>query len=243
MLESKEKDLEKFWWITARGEILRALLNEYISTGDNKILDVGSGMGCNTVFFSDLSLRKGIYGIDILKGESECAMKKGYKKILNADIETFSFQGDSDYKDFNIVIAADILEHLKNDRGTLEKIHGIMSDRGTLLVTVPANGFLWSQHDITLGHLRRYSRESLSNLITEAGFKIERISYFNFFFFVPILMMRSLGKCLRLNQKEYFKPLPRVINKLFAGIFSAEKHLLAKFDLPAGVSLVCIARK
>ncbi|MBF0216858.1 MAG: methyltransferase domain-containing protein [Candidatus Omnitrophica bacterium] len=243
MLESKEKELEKFWWIIARGEILRALLNKYILTGDNKVLDVGSGMGCNSVFFSDLSLSRGIYGIDILKGESECALKKGYKKILNADIETFSFEGDGDYRDFDIVIAADILEHLKSDKGTLEKIHGIMSARGTLLVTVPANGFLWSQHDITLGHLRRYSRKSLSKLITEAGFKIERVSYFNFFFFVPILLMRSLGKLLRLKQQEYFKPLPRIINRLFTGIFLAEKHLLRKFDLPAGVSLVCIARK
>ena len=58
-----------------------------------------------------------------------------------------------------------------------------LSDKGVILVTVPAFPFLWSRHDERHHHFRRYTRKTLAEVAAKAGLKVRYSSYFNFFLF------------------------------------------------------------
>jgi hypothetical protein len=48
-----------------------------------------------------------------------------------------------------------------------------------VLISVPAFDWLWSQHDETFGHLRRYTAERLERVVRAAGLVPERTTYTN----------------------------------------------------------------
>ena len=46
---------------------------------------------------------------------------------------------------FDLIVLADVLEHLKNDKIELSKLEKCLKKRGMILITVPANKFLFSK--------------------------------------------------------------------------------------------------
>ncbi len=50
---------------------------------------------------------------------------------------------------------------------------------GTFLVAVPADPRLWSDHDVAVDHVRRYTRETLSSVLHRGGFDIAAMTSWN----------------------------------------------------------------
>ena len=147
---------------------------------------------------------------------------------------------------FDIVTALDILEHIQDDKNALLEIFRVLRHNGILVITVPANRFLWGSFDITMAHKRRYSLPELNNKLTSANFKIKKISYFSFSVFLPTAI-------LRIMQNSFLKPcvpktplviLPKLENKILLFIMKSENLLINKgFNFPFGVDIVCVATK
>lgn len=72
---------------------------------------------------------------------------------------------------FDTIIYVDVLEHVEDDSGELERAAGHLSPRGRLIVLCPAHQWLFTPFDAALGHYRRYNRGSL----TSAGPKSLRL--------------------------------------------------------------------
>jgi hypothetical protein len=67
-----------------------------------------------------------------------------------------------------------------------------------------------------------------------------KISYFNTILFPLAVAVRLKDKLLG-NQSEAGTGVPpALINKLLTAIFSAERFLVKHFNLPFGVSLLCV---
>lgn len=81
-------------------------------------------------------------------------------------------------------VLMDVLEHVDDDVGLLQTVGRLLAPEGQLLITVPAHAFLWSEHDVFLGHRRRYSRQHLRGVIERAGLNIGECFHF---FFIPYL--------------------------------------------------------
>ena len=75
-------------------------------------------------------------------------------------------------------VLMDVLEHVKDDVGLLRDVDRILAPSGELLITVPAHAFLWSQHDVFLGHFRRYTHDMLHEAVRKAGFEALEAFYF-----------------------------------------------------------------
>src|SRR6478752_83538 len=73
----------------------------------------------------------------------------------------------------------DVLEHVRDDAGSLRAIHRRLRPGGALLLTVPANPWMWSAHDSAHHHFRRYTRKQLKELFLRAGLEVQLLSYFN----------------------------------------------------------------
>ena len=89
----------------------------------------------------------------------------------------------------------------------------------------------------------RYSKKSLRKILEEAGFKVERLSYFNSILF-PLILVQRLGSKL-FNKKLSAHPStpPKIINWLFREIFSQEARILKSINLPIGLSIIAVATK
>ena len=112
---------------------------------------------------------------------------------------------------------------------------------GVILITVPAYQRLWSRHDEAAHHVRRYSREELVKKIKKAGFKIEYLTYFNTFLFLPEAVFRFLkigGK----SGSDLFK-FGKFFNFILSLIFSSELFFLKITPFPFGLSILCVAKK
>lgn len=77
------------------------------------------------------------------------------------------------------VILPNVLEHVEDDRGLLTGIHKFLPADGTLLLFVPALPRLFGTLDEQFGHFRRYTRPELREKLERAGFRVERLRYFN----------------------------------------------------------------
>jgi SAM-dependent methyltransferase len=94
---------------------------------------------------------------------------------------------------FDVIVLLDVLEHVQDDRGFLHDLVGRhLRDDGLLLASVPAHQVLFTQHDVALGHHRRYSADSLRDVLESAGLKIRTAGSL----FGSLIVPRVLGKVL-----------------------------------------------
>ena len=232
--------LESFyWWFVARRRLLDWLVGE-ISREFKRptILDVGCGTGINSRVL-------GKYGDTISSDASEEALGfsrgRGIERLVRSHVESLPFAAST----FDVITALDVLEHINDDLRALDELLRVTKDGGALIITVPAYGFLWSEHDEALHHRRRYAASELRNKLTNAGFEVERITYYITFLFFPILLMRfaqSLSK-KSIHAKTSHVILPKWLNSLLIAILGFERVLLRWMNFPFGVSIVCLARK
>ena len=90
----------------------------------------------------------------------------------------------------DIILAMDVLEHIKEDHAALKEWRNTLKPDGLLLITVPAFQHLWSSHDIFLGHYKRYNNKSLNDLANSAGLEAVRIHLY-FFFYISFSLFPS----------------------------------------------------
>jgi SAM-dependent methyltransferase len=232
--------LESFyWWFVARRHLLESFVKSIARDFKQPtILDVGCGTGIN---YSVLSKYGDTFSTDASEEALAFSKSRGTSGLARSHIESLPFASST----FDIVTALDVLEHVDDDLKALGEILRVTGAGGVLVVTVPAYGFLWSEHDEALHHRRRYAASELRNKLTNAGFEVERISYYITLLFFPILFMRFVQSVSKksIQAKTSHIVLPGWLNSLLVGILGFERMLLRMINLPFGVSIVCLARK
>ena len=131
------------------------------------------------------------------------------------------------------VVCLNVLEHIAEERRALENARTILAPTsGKLCLLVPAHPSLFSPLDEKLGHQRRYTKRSLTEALTGAGFRVESVSWFN------LLGMPGWwlnGKVLRRDRLPPFQLA--VYNALSRVAIPAERLI----GPPVGLSLIAIA--
>src|SRR5437763_1736449 len=91
---------------------------------------------------------------------------------------------------FDVITVLDVLEHTDDDLAALREVRRVAKPGALVISTVPAYGFLWSEHDEALQHRRRYSAHELRNKMTVSGMDVERSTYFVTLLFWPVFAVR-----------------------------------------------------
>lgn len=233
-------ELEKeYWWFVARRHLLATTLKRLVATqGTHRILDLGAGTGGNQQVLEAFGQT---FGCDISPTAVRYAQRNGVARLALCDLESLCYASES----FDLITALDILEHLPDDLRGLSEIHAICRPGGYLVVMVPAYGFLWSEHDEALHHVRRYTAWELRNKMTLAGFEVVRSTYFITTFFFPILAYRILQNIFKRSvyPKTTYVRLPGWLNRLLVVMLRLEQFLLRWVNLPFGVSVLCVGQK
>ena len=227
----------KHWWHVGKYDcIVRLLRRTTISRP--KLLELGSSFGflaklCNE-FADSFALD---HNYDVIK------MGK-YKPSICGDAMKLPLKNQG----FDIVIALDLLEHLKSDSSCVQEVIRVLKPKGKFFIWVPAYPILWSDLDEIGNHYRIYTPRSLKTLLcTFPDIKIIKFTHINFFLFIPILVSRIFQKILKKKFKtistESMKIPPEPINYILKKIFLLESRLVYRLNFPIGVSLIAIVEK
>ena len=147
---------DSHWWFKARREIIFDALKRYVSpNGKSMIAEIGCGTGGNLKF---LKKWYRVIGVDISPEAVRYSSERVDCEVLLGD---FREKLIDRWKNIDAVILPDIIEHIDDDASFLGDIVSNLRVGGVILITVPAYAYLWSTHDVILGHKRRYSPSQL----------------------------------------------------------------------------------
>jgi SAM-dependent methyltransferase len=151
-----------------------------------RLLEVGSGSGriLSSIRAADPAIQ--LTGIDLSQEQTELA------RSTHPDIEFVCGNGESlPFADasFDYVIFFDYLEHIERPRASLAEMRRVLKPGGFLHLVCPAerqsiyglSSWLFRRHfkETTAGHIQRFSRRELDQLVNETGLSIcgRRYSY------------------------------------------------------------------
>jgi methionine biosynthesis protein MetW len=157
------------------------MIFQLIEPGE-KILDVGCGTGR---LAEQLRIKKNCYVVGIERDELEAKFaEQRCDKLLLADVEKIEdipFQ--TGY--FDVIIFADVLEHLLNPELVLQKFKKYLSSNGYIFLSVPnvANWYIrlqllagiWNYKEVGLldkTHIRFFTLKSVKEMIQRCGYTI-----------------------------------------------------------------------
>lgn len=227
---------QSHWWFCARREILSDQIRALRLPPDARILEVGCGTGGNLQMLAQFGL---VTGLEPDEPSRRYAQEVSGACVLQGALPASLPKFDGP---FDLVAALDVIEHLDDDAASLVAISRLLKPGGTLLTTVPAHPWMWSQHDRTHHHKRRYRRADFLGLVRNAGLSVKKISYFNSLLFAPIAFVRLVNRGGTSVPSGDATP-PAVLNRALRLLFSSEKRLLRIANLPFGVSLLVLAEK
>jgi len=230
---------ESHWWYVGRRKIIQTFVERICSSLDNpnpRILDVGCGTGANLKM---LGLYGQAEGVDISEQAVEFCKRRGLGSVKLGAIEELPFEDQS----FDIVTALDVLEHLDDDVAGVQEMRRVLRSGGTLLLFVPAFMFLWGVQDDVSHHRRRYRLPALRRLLEHGGFQVEKASYANITFFVPVLLVRTFMRWFGIRAATEYEINIKKMNTTFSRLFAAERFLLTRGSFLFGVSALCVARR
>ncbi len=222
------------WWYVARRAILSDVIARVIKPPkDAHILEIGCGTGHN---FPVLTRFGQVDGLEVDDAARAIASERLGAAVGSARLPELPGIADASY---DLIALLDVLEHIEGDLAALTSIKAKLRPGGRILVTVPANEWMWSAHDIVHHHYRRYNRATLNAVIAAAGLRVDMMSHFNSLLFPLAAAVRIAGKVTGRAEADDAQP-PAPLNALFKGIFALERHLIGRVPLPAGVSLVAV---
>lgn len=230
---------QSHWWHTGRRRILAGFVEDIcrrITDRRPRILDVGCGTGANLLMLSAYGEAE---GVDISEDALAFCRERGLDHVKQGAGEELPYENAT----FDLVTALDVVEHMDDDLAGLKEMFRVLRPGGHALLFVPTFMFLWGLQDDVSNHRRRYRLPELRCVLEQAGFEIERSTYANITFFLPILVVRKLMRLTGIKADTENNINVSALNGVFGALFGSESVILRYMNLPFGVSGLCVARK
>lgn len=225
---------EKAWFNQGRQKLFNNFLKK-LSKKNLSILEIGCGMGTNIEILSKYGDVDGAEPAEI--AISNCKQRFPNNKFFQKNI--MELEND---KKYDLICLFDVLEHIDDDFQALNKISELLEDNGDILISVPAYMFMWSSHDESLHHYRRYTLSSIKEIVKRTDLQIQRNTYFNSLLFPIALIERRIVR--NKFKKEYnAKNLPKLIDFIFKMVLFFEVFLINLFRLPYGLTIMVHLKK
>jgi SAM-dependent methyltransferase len=224
---------QRHWWFVARRQILTSVINAVLPPSPaTTIIDVGCGTGAN---LGSLAAEYDCVGIDT----SSQAIRLAKRRF--PQVRFIRGQAPRDLLPFmeraRLVLLTDVLEHVSDDFHLLSDLLAAARPGTFFLLTVPADLTLWSQHDETFGHYRRYDRRRFEQIWHGLPVQQRFVSYYNSRLYGVVkgvrLWNRWRGRSSGLVGTDFRLPM-RLTNGILARCFAGEQRRLV--DLAQGRS-------
>jgi 2-polyprenyl-3-methyl-5-hydroxy-6-metoxy-1,4-benzoquinol methylase/uncharacterized protein YqgQ len=169
--------------IDPNGGSAAAALARMVEPGQ-RVLELGTGPGTVTRILHDKGCK--VTGVE-MEPETLATCAPFCERTLLANLEDPLWWEPLGNEKFDIVICADVLEHLRDPRPLLEKLPSFLNEGGCALMSLPNASHLTIVASLLGGrfpyqknglldntHLKFYGREDLDALLRECGFLWQR---------------------------------------------------------------------
>lgn len=195
-----------------------------------RLLEVGCACGFLLVAARDLGFL--VEGVEMSRWASEQARREYGLDVKTGRLEQLDLADNT----YDVVVLADVIEHLTDPRGTIRAVQRILRPGGRILVLTPDVGSLvarmagrhwWGLLD---DHYFYFSRPTLRRLLEEEGFAIERLGAFGRQFPLAHWVFKL---------SQYNEGLHRIAMRTTGALGLGSK----KLSVNLGDQMVCVARK
>lgn len=241
---------DRHWWFVGRRRILLDVISALLpASSDKLVVDVGCGTGANAAAFAR---RYRCVGIDISDEAIEAARLRfpAVHFISGAAPEGL---GDLAMK-ADAIVLSDVIEHIEDEIAFLGRIVAASKPGAFIVITVPADPRLWTRHDDSFGHYRRYLAATLRE--TWTGLPVTEVAVvpFNARLYGVIRLIRMLNRRLGRTSgaagTDFAMP-PAPVNAILTRVLAGEsRRLVARLRATApnghtggGVSLLAVLRR
>lgn len=136
---------------------------------------------------------------------------------------------------FEYAYTLNVLEHIERDVEALRALRTKLVAGGRLFVYVPAFPVLFTSMDAKVGHIRRYTRDTLRASLDSAGFAIEELSYVDSLGFAATLIFKAIDN----GRGDINRRMLRLYDRL---VFPASLALDTVAHRWVGKNLLALAR-
>jgi SAM-dependent methyltransferase len=227
---------QHWWWRSREKAVVQTIRRLTDLPDQSRILDVGCGDALSLPMLSSLSKQAEAWGIEIDKN-TLIPGNPLHSRIYDRPL------GDPLYEKmrFDLITALDVVEHIEDDQSVVDHMMQMLVPGGTLLITVPALPALWTQHDEMNKHFRRYTRQSLTELLAPHGELLD-CRYLYTSLALPKLALAALQR-IRPSKPSTPQVPFAPLNRLLTGYCKAEWQLARRLRMPFGSSLIAAVRK
>lgn len=230
------------WWFRAKEDVVARMIAPHVAT-DCRALVIGIGSGGTIRRIRAMAQRATVTGLDI-DPDAVTLLRRldpaGTYRVADVERDALGPAASVD-----LVVALDVIEHLDDDHGAVQRVREVLAPGGLFVVHVPAHPWLFGSHDEHLGHRRRYPPRDLTRLLQRAGLDIVHTTPLFMTTLVLLAVWRQgLQRLLRLrtDRSDVSMSLPGPADALLYGIARLEGEV-ARFGLPFGSSQLAIARR
>ena len=225
-----------FWFVGTRGVVRDQLVRVRLPV-DADVLDVGCGTGGTMRALADVAR---FTGLDVNPDAARVSQRHSGRPVVVGNATDLPF-GDAT---FDALLALDVFEHVPDDARALAEARRVLRPGGTLILTVPCHPSLFSEHDVALHHVRRYTRPQILGRVGDAGFGVVRATWIMGLLFPAAaahrLAQRVLPGHVTAHSDAAIDLAP--VNAFLTAVMQLERRLIARTDLPMGLGMLVVAR-
>lgn len=218
-------------WKAYYGGLLRPYL-------EGRVLEVGAGMGSTTRALNDGRAADWLcvepdaeLAARISALVAERALPPACRVFVGTLAELPAAEGR-----FDAILYVNVVEHIADDAAELARAYDRLAPGGTLLILVPAHQWLFGPFDAAIGHLRRYSRTRLRQVLP-AGGHVRRLVYLDSLSllgvaFSQLLLHQTYPSPAQIKfWDRAIVPISRILDQLTG--YTVGKSVLAVVEKPA----------
>ncbi len=202
--------------------IHKKIKDSFDNTKSLKLIDIGAGNGLFLKFFKN-------HGLDVAGVEFEQNLVDKMKKdphLKNVSISQGDITKLKGKEEFDVVIASDVIEHIKDHEKAIQNLWTHVAPGGILIITVPAHSFLYGKRDEAWGHFRRYDKQVLVSALNKTGGDIEFVTFWNFVgFFAYFLYEKILHKQINEEVRYGTSFISKIVRKVLDSILKFEENI------------------
>jgi SAM-dependent methyltransferase len=232
---------DRHFWFQGLRRFAKLMLDDALPAARPlRIIDCGAGTGRNLDWLRDYGWA---VGIELSPVGIAIGTRHG-RRLVRGNVAALPCPDAA----FDLATSFDVIYSLddETERRAFAEMHRVVKPGGLVLINAAALDILKGSHSALANERRRYTASRLRARLSAAGFDVLRMSYTNMTT-LPItlavrLSQRVLGRGDQAGEAEMTVPTAAV-NAILAGTLRLEAAAMRVASLPAGSSVMCVARR